>query len=81
MSRSTKLGIAAAAVAAITACCTRQPPASPTVDVQGELVEAGCLASGDDSGDFQQALSSGAYPWLSCLAEGGTIAACNVPCE
>ena len=72
--------IAAATVAAFTLCCCRNP-ASPPIDVQGELVEAGCLAPGDDSSDFQQALSSGAYPWLSCLAEGGTIAACNVPCE
>jgi hypothetical protein len=73
--------VVAAAVAATTLCCSRLPPATPPVDVQGELVEAGCLAAGDDSGDFQQALASDAYPWLACLAEGGSVAGCGVPCE
>lgn len=72
--------VAAAATAALALFCSK-PAASPPIDVQGELVEAGCLAAGDDSGDFQQAVESGAYPWLGCLAEGGTISGCGVPCE
>lgn len=69
---------AAAAVTLVTSCS--KPPSTP-VDAQGVLVEAGCLMAGDDSGEFQQALQSGAYPWLNCIAEGGTISGCGVPCE
>lgn len=60
--------------------CSR-PPASPSVDVQGKLVEADCMAP-DDSGAVQQALASDAAPaWLTCLAAGGTIGGCGAPCE
>lgn len=80
MSRVTWTAVAAA-TAALTVFCTKQPPIAPPNDPQGKLIEAGCLLAGDDSGDFQQAVESGAFPWLNCLVEGGTISGCGVPCE
>ena len=63
---------------------TPTPSPAPTLlsadQVTAELVDAGCLAPGP-SGPIAQELATGHDPWLGCLFEGGTIAACNAPCQ
>jgi hypothetical protein len=51
--------------------------------VYSELVSAQCLAP---SADGVQAISDehsqpGEPDWLACLFDGGTVSACNVPCQ
>ena len=57
------------------------PPAS----IYLELTEAGCLAP-DDSGEglagvVDLEFSDAEPPWLSCMAAGGTVGNCAVPCQ
>ena len=85
MSRPLLAGLVAAIVAAatITACRTQpiQPPTTAAA-LAAEIVEAGCvLPSATLTASIQAEMTSDASPpWLQCLADGGTIAACAVPC-
>lgn len=54
--------------------------ATPT-SIYLELVEAGCLQATDGGpAAVAQAEEIGADLWVSCLADGGTVASCHVPC-
>lgn len=62
------------------------PPASskPTpAQIAGSLVEAGCVAASPTlAASVQAELEAGSVPaWAACLAAGGTVAACAVPCD
>lgn len=63
---------------------TPAPAPAPTLlsgdEVTGELVDAGCLAPGTSDAVVAELLT-GHDPWLGCLFEGGTLAACNAPCQ
>ena len=70
----------------VAACGSCRPQASPTTPagLVGELVDAGCLAPGDDAAaaELLQTLESdAAQPWLVCLADGGSVVGCGVPCK
>jgi hypothetical protein len=78
--------VAALLVAAggIGAACQNPPAPSPTPaqSVYGELVDAGCLAP-SDSGAYwvaQEIAMQNPPSWVTCLADGGRILACGVPC-
>jgi hypothetical protein len=47
------------------------------------MVEGGCVAASSTLvASVQAELASDAAPgWLQCLAEGGSITACEVPCD
>ena len=52
--------------------------------IYSELVAGGCMAPDPDGGIayVQKALvTSGQPSWLLCLAGGGSISSCNVPCK
>jgi hypothetical protein len=57
-------------------------PLSPTA-VYTELVEGGCYAPSDAGVAVvtQESQLSPPPAWYGCLVEGGTIAACGVPCQ
>jgi hypothetical protein len=59
-----------------------KPAAAPlTADqVAVELEDSGCLAPGSSDAVAAE-LATGKDPWLACMFEGGTIQACNAPCE
>jgi len=66
--------------------CKPTPPASSTptpAQIAGSLVEAGCVAASPTLVQSVQAeLEAGSPPtWASCLAAGGTVAGCAVPCD
>lgn len=79
--------------AGLAAACHLGPPAPPTplgaidedasIVVLNELVEAGCIARDDSSlpAVEQEHVASDEPSWLACLYDGGSIAACNTPCE
>jgi hypothetical protein len=71
-------------VGAIGLACSKPAPVGPTPEiVYGELVNAGCLAP-DDGGVTavaQERALPDAPPWILCLFDGGTVAACQVPCD
>jgi hypothetical protein len=64
------------------ASCTPQLSSPNSQFVYNELVDSGCLSSGDASFVAVQAgtQSDAQPPWFSCLFDGGTIASCGVPC-
>jgi hypothetical protein len=69
---------------AVIACSKPSPATGPTAtSVYNELVAAGCLAP-DDGGAAAVAEEHAAAPqepWMACLWDGGTVAACGVPCD
>lgn len=72
------------AVFGVGAACQNPPSPAPTPAqaVYGEMVEAGCLAP-SDSGAYwvaQEIAMSNPPAWVTCLADGGRILACGVPC-
>lgn len=64
-------------------CKTGASPA-PTLtadQLTSELVDGGCLAAGPGVADAVAAeMAMGRDAWLVCLADGGSIVSCNVPC-
>lgn len=70
--------------ALIGGCACSRPASGPpsAAAISAELVEAGCLpASATDPATVAAGLASDAQPgWFSCLAAGGTIVGCAVPC-
>lgn len=69
-------------LSAIVGCA--KPAPTPTPTIYTTLVQAGCLDPNDDAGlsAVQRGLLSDAQPpWFACLADGGTVAGCGVPCE
>lgn len=70
---------------ALLSCCKSSGGGAPlTADqVTGEIVDAGCLASGSSDAVAQE-LAGGRDPALvaslRCMVEGGTVAGCGVPC-
>ena len=61
-----------------------KPASGPSSDViAAELVEAGCAkASPTLAQSVAAELEAGAAPaWASCLAEGGSVSGCFVPCD
>ncbi len=62
---------------------TPTPTTQPPAVIYGELVDAGCLQATDSGLEaIQQAIATpGAPAWFSCLANGGTVASCHVPCN
>jgi hypothetical protein len=60
------------------------PPPPPTAQtIYAEIVEAGCLAPDPDGGiaAVQGEMALRPPPaWMQCLQDGGTVAACAVPC-
>lgn len=78
-----KLGIA---ILGLAAGCqpSSAPPSTPTDQaIYTQLVEAGCLAAdGSSPQDVTKERSANPPPaWFNCLANGGTVAGCNVPCK
>jgi hypothetical protein len=72
---------------ALTGCssCTPAVAPAPPSDSQifDELVEAGCMKA-DDSGLAAVSAERALNPpkaWMNCLAGGGTVAGCAVPCQ
>jgi hypothetical protein len=69
----------------VVGCKPTPPPTStPTpAMIAGSLVEAGCAtASLTLVQSVQAELEAGSVPaWISCLAAGGTVASCAVPCD
>lgn len=70
--------------ALIGACACSRPSQTPpgASGIYFELVEAGCMAPSDSGvASVAEGLASDAAPsWFSCLAEGGTVSGCAVPC-
>ena len=71
----------------LSACNGCQPAASPTTvsdqSIYDELVEAGCMKA-DNSGLAAVSAERALNPpvaWMNCLASGGTVAGCAVPCS
>ena len=79
-----KLGVTVAALM-LAGCNACQPAASPPSDSQiyQELVDAGCLtAASDDIGYVTRERALANPPaWFTCLAGGGTVQSCGVPCS
>lgn len=89
MSRATLLAVlmtcsnTVAIVALVVVGCSKPAPPASAPSVYNELVEAGCIAPDDASyAAVQEGLQSDAQPpWFACLADGGTVAGCSVPCD
>lgn len=81
------VGGAVAAGAVACGSCTPTTgghPTTPGGGVVAVLIDGGCLAPGDDAAAYEvlETLASDAAPsWLVCLAEGGTVSGCGVPCK
>lgn len=70
--------------AAIALSGCSKPASGPSSEViAAELVEAGCAkASPTLAQSVAAELEAGAAPaWASCLAEGGSVSGCSVPCD
>ena len=76
-------GIAVASLLCVAATCA-PPPSRPSPSaIWGELVDAGCAAADPDGGAYVAAdLAGDASPaWMLCLADGGSVPGCGVPCK
>ena len=74
-------------VGACGACSSCQPAPTPALPTDQalyfEMVDAGCMAP-DDGGPayFTKERTLNPPPaWFNCLASGGTVAGCAVPCS
>jgi len=60
------------------------PVVSPAVRTYNALVEAGCLQA-DDAGVEAVAEEYAGFastePWIACLWDGGSVSACQAPCD
>lgn len=64
--------------------CTTRPQAPSAQAIYAELVDAGCIAPSDTgaaSAAQGLAMADAQPPWFGCLAEGGSVASCAVPCD
>lgn len=61
--------------------CTHPTPTTQTI--YQSLVEAGCLADTPDGPAAVAAERALPHPppWLLCMADGGTVSQCEVPCK
>jgi hypothetical protein len=60
------------------------PTSAPTPAViYSELVAGGCLAASDGgvAAVTEEGQMTPPPSWYTCLAEGGTVAGCGVPCD
>lgn len=71
------------AVCLLVVGCTPVSSKPTPAQIAGSLVEAGCAAASPTLVQSVQAeLEAGSVPaWASCLAAGGTVASCAVPCD
>jgi hypothetical protein len=59
------------------------PPTSASVIYQ-ELVQGGCMKADPDGGlsaVMAEAQLQPPPPWFLCMLDGGSVAACNTPCQ
>lgn len=60
------------------------PPSTPlAVVLYTEMVEGGCMAADPDAGValmIEALADSNKPPWLACLADGGSVTSCQLPC-
>ena len=82
-----KLAVTISAVV-LAGCNSCQPTPAPPVtpsdqQIWSKLVDAGCLSpDGSSAQDVAKERAVDPPPgWFNCLANGGTVADCNVPCK
>jgi hypothetical protein len=75
-------GLIGLTIAGCNSCTSTPPAATPASIAWSTLVDAGCAAP-DIAGPTYVALQleAGAPAWLTCLSQGGSVAACSVPCK
>lgn len=63
--------------------CNQVPAPATATNVYNALVAGHCVAAGDDAKQaVADELSRVDRPdWMTCLADGGSVAACGAPCQ